>query len=287
MTRNISEKTALIPVSRRKFLRLTGLGLGGLALGNAFLREPTAVSVEETAFVSSKIPAGKTLRVVQLSDLHIRKFQSYFLRVAHTANSLKPDIILLTGDYIEESRNLPGALKFLKLLKAPLGLFAVQGNWEYWARIEGEGLRRHFASTGVKLLINQRQDIEAGDIPISVLGLDYPSTENALSSLQNQADPSRINLLLSHVPAFNHEGLEAPVDLVCCGHTHGGQVRLPALPPLYLPRYSDRFVSGLFQVGPHQTPLYVSRGIGTSILPVRFFCRPEITLFTLSGPPVS
>lgn len=101
--------------------------------------------------------------------------------------------------------------------------------------------------------------------------------------LQEQADPSRFNLLLSHVPAFAHEQLEQSIGLILCGHTHGGQLRLPLLPPLYLPRFSGRFVAGLYQVGRYDTSLYVNRGIGTSVLPVRLACRPEITLITLTG----
>ena len=283
MKKESAPEPGKMKISRRKFLRLTGMGFGGMALGNAFFREPTALAVEQVDLRLDKFPAHSTLRVVQLSDLHIRRFRPYFRQVALTANALNPDIILLTGDYIEESRNLPGALEFLKLLRAPCGIFAVQGNWEYWARIEGEPLRRHFASAGVTLLVNQQQDLEINGVSLSLLGLDYPSTESALVSLQEQADPQRVNLLLSHVPAFDHQMLDEHIDLICCGHTHGGQVRLPVLPPFYLPRYSGDFVSGFFRTGPHSTPLYVTRGIGTSVLPVRFFCRPEITLFTLRG----
>ncbi|MDW7644319.1 MAG: metallophosphoesterase [Desulfuromonadales bacterium] len=280
------EKTPKSPsrgLSRRRFLQWTGLGLGGAALGNAFLREPTALQIERLDTPLSKAPAGTQVRVVQLSDTHIGQFRPYFRRVAEVANALQPDIILLTGDYIEESRNLPAALEFLRLLRASAGIFAVQGNWEYWARIEGEPLRRHFKKIGITLLTNQREDVQAGGMELSLLGLDYPSRESDLLALQEQANPERVNLLLSHVPAFSHEKLDGRIDLICCGHTHGGQVRLPFFSPLYLPRYTGGFVSGLYRVGPTATPLYVNRGIGTSLLPVRFLCRPEITLFNLTG----
>ena len=72
-------------------------------------------------------------------------------------------------------------------------------------------------------------------------------------------------------------------DLILCGHTHGGQVRLPLIKPFHLPRHSGQFISGLYRVGQKRVPLYVSRGIGTSILPVRFFCPPEISLIRLYG----
>ncbi|MGE4579772.1 MAG: metallophosphoesterase [Desulfuromonadales bacterium] len=283
MKRKKTPKSPTKGLSRRRFLQWTGLGLGGAALGNAFVREPTALQIERVDIPLPKAPAGTRVRIVQLSDTHIGPFRPYFRRVAEAANALQPDIILLTGDYIEESRNLPGALEFLQLLQAPAGIFAVQGNWEYWARIEGEPLRRQFKKIDITLLINQREDVQAGGMELSLLGLDYPSRESDFLALQEQADPRRANLLLSHVPAFNHEKLDGRLDLICCGHTHGGQVRLPFLSPLYLPRYTGGFVSGLYRVGPTATPLYVNRGIGTSLLPVRFLCRPEITLFDLVG----
>ncbi|MEJ2200971.1 MAG: hypothetical protein P8X63_08160, partial [Desulfuromonadaceae bacterium] len=81
--------------------------------------------------------------------------------------------------------------------------------------------------------------------------------------------------------AFRHKELDSRIDLILCGHTHGGQVRIPFVPPFYLPRFSGDFVAGMYRVGPNATPLYVNRGVGTSIFPVRFMCRPEITLLRL------
>lgn len=221
--------------------------------------------------------------MLQISDLHLSSFNRYFAKVARKVVDLRPDLIVLTGDYLEEERNIRGVLEFLKELKAPHGIYAVQGNWEYWSRLEGENLRRHFAGVGVKLLINERADLEINGSALSILGLDYPSTTDYVNQLQKDIDPQRFNLLLSHVPAFAHEQLNKHIDLILSGHTHGGQIRLPLLPPIYLPRYSGRFVAGFYHVSRHRIPLYVSRGVGTSVLPLRFLCRPEIGLFELSG----
>lgn len=267
--------------TRRQFLTL---GLGGAAaslLADTLWYEPQALQVESHAFATGR--EGGTVRLVQISDLHLSSFNRYFEKVAAQVAALKPDLIVLTGDYLEEQRNIRGVLSFLKHLKAPHGIFAVQGNWEYWSRLEGENLRRHFAGVGVQLLINERADVDLAGQRLSILGLDYPSTADPLQRLLSMADPLRFNLLLSHVPAFAHEQLDAHIGLILSGHTHGGQVRLPFLPPLYLPRYSGRFVAGLYRVSQHQIPLYVSRGIGTSVLPLRFFCRPEIGLIELLG----
>jgi len=280
---NQTEHSTGRKISRRRFLAST-LGLtGGLVAGDGLLFEPRDLQVVELSLVLPKIPPGRELRLVQLSDLHINHFNGYFRKVAETAMQLRPDIILLTGDYLEEQRNLSEVRSFLKLLEAPEGIFAVQGNWEYWSRLEGENLRQKFRSSGVQLLINQQQQLDIRDVPLAIHGLDYPSGSENLVMLEHQADPGRVNLLLSHVPEFSHHLLGNTFDLILSGHTHGGQVRLPFVPPFYLPRYSGDFVAGLYRVGPHQTPLYVTRGIGTSVLPIRLWCRPEITLLRLQS----
>ena len=266
-------------ISRRRFLSLGAAGLTGALLADMVWYEPQALQVERSS-IASPLP-GDRIRMVQVSDLHLSSFNGYFKHVASKVAGLEPDLIILTGDYLEEERNIRGVLSFLKQLHAPHGIYAVQGNWEYWSRLEGENLRRHFAGAGVKLLINEREDLEIRGRSLSIYGMDFPSATDSLLRLQQEIDPRRFNLLLSHVPAFAHQQLSEHVNLVLCGHTHGGQIRLPYLPPFYLPRYSGRFVAGFYQVSEHQVPLYVSRGVGTSVLPLRLLCRPEIGLFEL------
>lgn len=267
-------------LSRRRFLTLGATGLAAAGLTDILWVEPRGARTEKLVLPTGQ--AGRPVRLVQISDLHLEEFGGYFRKITELITGLSPDLIVLTGDYLEEERNIRAVLDFLRQLKAPHGVYAVQGNWEYWSRLEGENLRRHFHGAGTRLLINERADLDIGGQKLSLLGLDYPSSNDQLGGLQEQADPNRFNLLLSHVPAFAHENLDRHVGLILCGHTHGGQVRLPLLPPLYLPRFSGRFVSGLYRVGPYNTPLYVNRGIGTSVLPVRLACRPEITLITLT-----
>jgi len=263
-------------------LSLGMFGIAGVLAADTAWYEPQALQVERHG-LPSEHPGGR-VRLVQVSDLHLSSFNSYFTKVANQVAALQPDLIILTGDYLEEERNIRGVLSFLRELKAAHGIYAVQGNWEYWSRLEGENLRRHFAGVGVKLLINERADLEINGRTLSILGLDYPSSTDHLHQLQQNLDPRHINLLLSHVPAFAHEQLNERISLILSGHTHGGQVHLPYLPPFYLPRYSGRFVSGFYQVSQHRIPLYVSRGVGTSVLPLRFLCRPEITVFDLGNP---
>lgn len=270
-------------LSRRNFLWLT-LGItNALVLGDGLYLEPRDLQVEEIPLPLAKIPPGRELRLAQLSDLHIRSCNGYIKKVAHTTNALRPDLILLTGDFFDFHRNIDGVLEFLHLLKAPLGVFAIQGNWEHIVGYAGERLRRLLGPWKGTLLIDQRYDLEWQGVPLSLLGLDYPSSSKHLKHFQGRIDNNRLNLLLSHAPAFDHDFLGEEVDLILSGHTHGGQVRLPFLPPLYLPAHSGRFVAGLYRVGRSGTPLYVTRGIGTIEIPVRFFCRPEITLLRLQA----
>jgi len=268
-------------LSRRRFLSLGTLALGVGATAHAAWYEPQALETSTHQLAVSK--PGGPVRLVQVSDLHLSRFDNYFRGVIDIIDGLRPDLIVLTGDYLEEERNIRAVLDFLKALQAPHGIYAVQGNWEYWSRLEGENLRRHFAGVGVKLLINERVDLQIKKRKLAIYGLDYPSSADLLSPLQKEIDPQRFNLLLSHVPAFAHEQLNRHIDLILCGHTHGGQVRLPYIPPFYLPRFSGRFVSGFYRVSPHRIPLYVNRGLGTSILPVRVLCRPEISVFDLAA----
>jgi len=266
-------------LTRRGFLRLGLAGLGAAGFADILWIEPRGVRSEHLSVTTGQ--NGRPVRIVQLSDLHLSEVDGYFRKVAEQVDKLSPELIVLTGDYLEEERNIRAVTDFLRLLKAPHGIFAVQGNWEYWSRLEGENLRRHFAGAGVRLLINERADLEINGQQLSILGLDYPSPRDHLRLMQEQGDPKRFNVLLSHVPAFAHEQLGRQIGLILCGHTHGGQVRVPFLPPLILPRFSGRFVAGLYRVGQHNTPLYVNRGIGTSVLPVRLACRPEIAVITL------
>jgi predicted MPP superfamily phosphohydrolase len=279
-----STEQTVTSLSRRRFLT-AGAGLaGGLFLGKACWHEPRTFVVEKLNLSVAKVPPGPGLRIVHLSDLHLRSLPNHFAAAAATINALGPDLILLTGDYLDQARKLEGALNFCKLLRCEGGIFAVQGNWEYWSRLEGEPLRRKLAKAGVELLIDEQRDLLIRGIPLSILGIDYPSASRSLEKIQQAAVSNRLNIVLSHVPAFGHDRLASVADLILSGHTHGGQIRLPYIHPFYLPRFSAPFVAGLYRVTARNIPLYVNRGMGTSVLPARLFCPPEIALLQLHSP---
>jgi hypothetical protein len=207
-------------------------------------------------------------------------------------NRAKPDMVLLTGDYVSAevlSRKLTAQAalqcgRMLSRIECPQR-YAIFGNHDVWAGEEhvGEAL----ATNGITVLKNSYLPIEQGGARMWLAGLDdpvcgKPDPDQAIpASIRNKAGEPVI--LMCHAPDYVDELREHPagqaVSLVLSGHTHGGQVRLPFVGALHLPPGGRKYVEGLFQVGSMQ--LYVNRGIGSVGVPFRFDCRPEITIFRL------
>lgn len=160
---------------------------------------------------------------------------------------------------------------FLGALHAPLGVYAVEGNWEHWRPAADEDAT--WSAAGITILRNEARRLRDD---LWIVGFDdatagSPDVERALAGV-----PAGVaTLALFHSPIL-FERVAGRVSLALAGHTHAGQVRLPLLPPLWLPQGSGRFVAGRYD--DRGSTLYVSRGVGTSIAPVRFFCRPEVAV---------
>jgi predicted MPP superfamily phosphohydrolase len=188
-----------------------------------------------------------------------------------TLNREKPDLILIAGDTLDSDLSLSVARELFAQIKPKMGILATPGNWENWKDLSSPSLFRSF---GVTLLKNERYQFNEG---LSVLGFDDFSGE--LNTDISQSKPeSKLCIALIHSPVV-FETINGICPLVLAGHTHGGQIRLPFLNPLWLPKGSGKYVSGWYKEKDSQ--LYVSRGIGTSILPLRFFSSPELVLITL------
>ncbi len=228
--------------------------------------------------VSINLPRwrGESLRLLLLADLHWRG-ESY--------SALYPliekeefDICLLLGDYLEGYRanRVKSFREFLRRLNPPLGKFAVLGNNER-EELDLPILK----SAGVYVLKDIFQVIHSGSQSIILTGVSEPPKR--VSSLLHRLPYGDISVLLSHRPSvLLLPGEWRKVDLVLSGHTHGGQIVLPLLGPLITrSKLGRRYASGLFKFG--HLYLYISRGIGTSRLPFRLFCPPEITLLQING----
>ncbi len=268
-------------ISRRTFLLGGSAILGGGALGDALYREPRDFEVREVTIPLEKIPPGRELRLVHLSDLHIRAFHGYYREVAEAVNTLSPEIILLTGDYLEQSRKIGEVRRFLRLLQASQGVFAIQGNWDYRARVEGENLRRHFVRAGVTLLINERpiwtcreyRPRFSGSIIPQKATISRGCSKGPIRPASTCSSPmSRLFPTNSWTAASTSSSAATPTAARCASLSSPSSTCLAS---------PGAFVDGLYRVGSSGTPLYVTRGVGTSVFPVRFLCRPEITCMRL------
>ncbi|HVN09444.1 MAG TPA: metallophosphoesterase [Patescibacteria group bacterium] len=225
------------------------------------------------------------LRIVHLTDIHHGLYFSAeaLLAAVELANSLEPDIVALTGDYVSYSRNFAhSAADLLGGLRARRGVFAVLGNHDF--RVGADLVTRALRRSGIAVLRNRHTVIRAGGSQLHIAGVDdlwyNPNLPRALQRIPRGWPV----LLLSHNPRIVAAAAHFSVDLVLSGHTHGGQVRLPFLERMrdanQLPR---RFHTGWDSWG--RTRVYVSRGLGTIVLPLRVACPPEMPLFTLNALP--
>ncbi len=273
---------APVDTGRRRFVKA---GVGSLAAapfvlsGYGAAYAGRAYEVEELS-----VPFGLPLRVVQLTDIHagLTMTRREMRRYAEEVIALEPDLFVLTGDYVTNSSAfLPDCLEEMARVRARYGTFAVPGNHDHWyvRNAELDALFRH---SGIPLLRNASRVIETAQGPFAVAGIDdlnagRPDLRAALQGL----GPAVPTILLSHRPEVFPEAAARGVALTLAGHYHGGQIKL-TLPrrEISVAHLRTPYPEGLFYIGASR--LYVSRGIGTSLTPVRLNARPEVTLLNLS-----
>jgi len=261
-------------------LQLVLLGVGY----DGFYVEPMQLTVGR---IQVPVP-GLThpVRIVQLSDIHVERTTRRELAVPGLVASLNPDMIVLTGDYLNKSfthdaQAASDLRQLLVQLHAPLGIYAINGNteppWLMDDLLSGLDIHR---------LENEVVRVPALGDHFVIVGLDYDDVffdQIRLQRLMAQVKPDDFSLLLYHTPDLAYAARDLHVNLYLAGHTHGGQVRLPLFGALFTnSRYGKTFEMGLYHLG--QTTLYVTRGLGMSgdFSPrVRFLCPPEVTVVDL------
>ena len=230
--------------------------------------------------VSLKTVDAPPLVIAQLSDLHLRVPGTLEARIIEALRRHSPDVIVLSGDVVDSEEGLVHLPALLAQLPAA-ARFAVLGNWEHWSDIDLKKLRMLYQEAGVTLLVNNSQRVVIRGRTLRIAGQDdYTAGEPRLTD-GDDAGGSELTLLVQHSPGYFESENRAPTakyDLCIAGHTHGGQVTLFGL-PIWLPPGSGNFVHGLHEHA--MCPLYVSRGLGTSLLPMRLWARPEIVLFEI------
>jgi uncharacterized protein len=281
---------SLIPTTRRHFLA-SAIAAGAVALvGDGFLLEPNLPRVVRQTFALSRWPErldGFTIAL--LSDFHYDPYFSVHpLRAAiPMVKDLHPDLIALTGDFVTEpefgdprkgAAAAEPCAELLHQLTAPHGVWAVLGNHDI--DTDPQRVAAALQAENLPVLANQSQPIERDGARFWLSGLkDVFSRRADLPQTLRDIPADEAVVLLVHEPDFADRVARFPVDLQLSGHSHGGQVRIPFLPPLYLPALARKYYLGTYRIGP--LTLYTNAGLGTINAPVRLFCPPEITLLTL------
>jgi len=269
-------------LSRRQFL--VGAGALGAALAaDAFGLEANRVVVTRHDVPVSGLPLSlHGLRVAQISDVHFPGNQLAARAALEHVRRERPEVVVLNGDMTEAAHALGQVTDFATKARGTLATVAVLGNWEYRARVIGDRARVAYGNAGVDLLVNQSKTLDVGGSALALVGLDdmlsgRPELPRARAGLSGDVT----EVWVVHEPNFADQAARpgsATVGMLLAGHTHGGQIRIPLLPPVK-PTGAGRFLEGWYR--DTSVPLYVSRGVGTTGIPARFRCSAELPIFTL------
>ncbi|MDV8057063.1 metallophosphoesterase [Rhodococcus sp. IEGM 1343] len=269
-------------------LRVSRIGSAAVALVSVVavgygLVEAATPRATNTDVVLDRLPAEfDGVRVALVSDLHVgpSRGADFVQKVVDSINDQNPDVVLLDGDLIDGTVALVGEdLEPLRDLEAPLGVFAVSGNHEFYAGDGGEWLD-FWSTLGIDVLRNERTTITRGDAAIDIAGINDATApapyEPDLAAALDGIDPDRFVLLMAHQPLQAVEASDFGVDMQVSGHTHGGQI----WPIRYLVPLQQPSVEGLDTIG--NTTLYTTRGAGAWGPPVRVAAPPEIAMLELT-----
>lgn len=271
----------LVERSARRFRKaiVASLCLGAwgmLVTLYAWLGEPGWIETTRHV-VGSPVTGARPLRVVQIADLHLRGLGGRERRVAAAIRDARPDLLVLGGDLVDRPDDLPLLDAFLALVDFHGPAVAVPGNWEHWAGIARDDLRRLLDHRGVRLLVDDGLRLEHEGRPYVVLGLDDASTSRPdLARAEARVPAWRNVVAVTHSPWLRDSWRGPAPTFMLAAHTHGGQVTFLGYAPTRPPG-SGPYVAGWYRGAPFDA--YVNRGIGTSILPIRLGARPEVALF--------
>ena len=286
-----------LQITRREFLKLMGvaaldillLAIGGVGYG--YLMEPNWFKVET---IQLKLPRltrrFSGLRVAQISDIHMGGWMNLerLQRAADLVLEQKPDVLLITGDFLIggdiaaiSEQTIQDLMTGLARLAASVPTFAVLGNHDYW--VDVQTVRQVLSACGIMELTNTVFTLQREEEMLHLCGVDDLWEGNArLDDVIAQLKDNSSAILLAHEPDFaDTSAATRRFDLQLSGHTHGGQIVLPWIGPPVLPYLGRKYPSGLYKIG--EMFQYTNRGIGMARLPLRINCPPEITLFVLES----
>jgi hypothetical protein len=289
-------------ITRRRFIAASAgaaVACGSMGLYN---KSASALTLEKHTISVNGLPSEfNNFKIGLLSDLHSSGYNSptLFDKASEMMMSQEPDLIALLGDFINSPR--PGAVisakefddgyvialaKSLSVLRAEYGIYGVMGNHDHWSgKLALNSITNILAdSMGLIWLRNRHVRINKGLANIALLGVDdYWSHKFSLPKALKGLIGSDTKILLSHNPDVNAVIIpKMGIDLILSGHTHGGQIKLPFIGSPFVPsEFGQRYIEGIVRDGQRAT--YVSRGVGSVILPTRFNSPPEVTILTLTS----
>ncbi|HDR7720361.1 metallophosphoesterase [Bacillus albus] len=252
------------------------------------------ISITKVDITSSKIPSTfKGFKILQISDLHNKKFGDNQETLIQKVKGENPDIIVITGDLIDsKSYDAEVSMELIRELVKKYPIYFVTGNHEKWSGKYND-LEKELKNHHVTVLRNEHVTIQKGQQKINLLGIDDPEfvtgnndevkgVKDEISKAKFGMPPDTYNVLLSHRPELLAKYADEQIDLVLSGHAHGGQVRLPFIGGLVAPNQGvfPTYTAGLYEK--QNTSMVVSRGLGNSVIPQRIFNRPELVVVQLN-----
>lgn len=255
--------------------------------------ENNSIVITKSNFSSKKITSDfDGFTIAQISDLHNKSFGNDQAKILNKLKSISPDIIVVTGDLIDRRKyNLDIAMTFISGAVKIAPVYYVSGNHEAWSG-NFPLIKKNLEEAGVNILDDIAVELTKGKTSINIVGLSDPdfltsdyiegtNTSKTIEQLKQWSMGKNFKILLSHRPELFDLYSENSMDLVFTGHAHGGQIRIPFIGGLIAPDQGifPRYSSGSYIKD--STTMFVSRGLGNSIFPVRVFNRPEIVVVTL------
>jgi len=279
-----------------KTIKKWGTIAGAAALTFAFV---DAVWLEKyffevNTFDIGKKGSGKKVRLLLLTDLHFRKrLYSRHYKLANRVNELKPDLVLIAGDVVDETGTAAPVIQFLRLLQYNIPKVAIMGNHDHKSGVSLKAYREMYRSNNCTLLMNESKCFTIAGERVMITGLDdFIEGKASFSQAVEGVGREENHLLLIHSPKqqetvlkqvkqmnqLRNDEEKLNLQYIFAGHNHGGQIRIFGFAPV-MPEKSGHYVNGWYNA---KSPyLYVSKGFGTSTLPFRFGARAELTVFDL------
>ena len=272
-------------VSRRKFLQTAGmLSLSSICLDSSAYPFITSeeIDISHHSIRLKNLPdAFEGFKIVHLTDIHHSKFVSFneVFRMVELANRQDPDVVFLTGDYITWSKKFIAPVsEALKNLKSRFGSYAILGNHDI--RVDADGITRALEKAQIRVLRNSSERIDFKRDSLWIAGVDeYSYGQSDIPKAMREVPLSQPRILLAHNPEIV---VGSSSHLMLAGHTHGGQIKIPYMRSLNaVTQPSQEFLEGFVRSG--KTQMYISRGLGKVVVPVRILCPPEIPVFYLQS----